>query len=183
MKKYFYWAVLVLTAAVLGGTAVSQAQDQKEEKPRHEGNATARAPQRQGPPSNEVILKKLTKDLDLSAEQQKTIKDILEKNRPEMEKIAADMKALRERMKKEMFRTKESIRQTLSMDQKEKFDELAARMMQAHERMLGQGEMRGPGMERPGMMGKPGEGEEMRPGPRPEESPEMPSPPHEEEGE
>ena len=99
--------------------------------------------------SAEDILKRLTERLQLREDQQKKIKDILEKSQPEMQKLEAEMKALHERMKKAMFSAKENIRETLDIDQKEQFDDISRSFMMRHERMsmpMGRPGMGGPGV-------------------------------------
>ncbi|MBI5630060.1 MAG: hypothetical protein HY921_04160 [Elusimicrobia bacterium] len=76
----------------------------------------------------EEFLKKLTDKLELSEDQQKKIKAVLDKSRPEVEKLHSEMKALGQKMKGMMAETRESIRQSLDPRQKEKFDELMVRM-------------------------------------------------------
>ena len=125
MKK----ALLCLLASGLALSAPVFAQPQPMKgKPRPE-EAQGVKPKRAGPPPSEEFLERLTKDLELSAEQQAKIKVVLERSRPEMEKLAAEMNALHVRMRKAMFRSKEDIRETLNLEQKQKFDEGGPRLM------------------------------------------------------
>lgn len=107
----------------------------------------------------EKFAEKLSERLGLTADQKRKVEAVLEKSRPEMEKLRVEMKALHEKMREAMLKTKEAIREGLTLEQKGKFDEMMARM---------RGRMMGPpkdvdsrrwkrGEGKPGMKGAPRE--------------------------
>ncbi|MBI4679287.1 MAG: hypothetical protein HY748_17060 [Elusimicrobia bacterium] len=92
----------------------------------------------------------LSEELDLSAEQKAKVKTAVEKSKPKLQSMQDELKNVHERMRKEMFAMKEGIRENLSMDQKERFDQIIAKLM-------GRGMMGGGmGQGRMGMGGRPG---------------------------
>ncbi|MFA6004801.1 MAG: periplasmic heavy metal sensor [Elusimicrobiota bacterium] len=121
--------LLALTLGWAGSPASAQGP-----KPDKSGKESAARPKGPGPDqaAPKDILERLTKALELNAAQQAKVKAILDKAKPELDKIEADMKAVHERMRTAMFQNKESIRETLTMEQKEKFDAVAMRMLMRH---------------------------------------------------
>ena len=76
-------------------------------------------------------LNRLSKRLELSDKQKEKISGILDSSRPRIEKSHAKMQAIQKKLKAagkklktEMLETKESVRSTLTLDQKEKFDQM-----------------------------------------------------------
>ncbi|MDD5656718.1 MAG: hypothetical protein PHF00_05630 [Elusimicrobia bacterium] len=139
--------MILMFAAGMAATALP-VRAQAPTPPKGKPAAEEAAPKpRRGPPTTEKILERLTKRLELNSEQQTKVKAILDRSRPEMEKLRTQMQDLRDRMHKEMFRTREDIRETLTLDQKQKFDEEGPRLMMGG-RGMGPGMMRGEG---PGM--------------------------------
>ena len=115
---------------------------------------------------SEKFVDTLKEKLELRDDQVKKVKSIAEKSRAEREKINADLKSLLQKRKAALQRTREDIRTVLDLDQKERFDEMFARMKMRHRgegggaRMRGgrRGERgeRGPGAGGPGGAGAPG---------------------------
>lgn len=147
MIRVVFWSGLLAAALIIRGALVSDAHPERgeaaEEPPRHAF-------------LSEGFLRTLTDHLKLSVEQQKKVKAALDKSRPDMEKVEADMKAAREKMRALAHKTKETIRETLDMAQKDKFDEMLVRMRHrmrhkmhggrhVHEREIEIRERRGPG--------------------------------------
>jgi len=192
MHKGIRIGIWVLAAALaLAGTAAS-AQGPKPDKPKKEaapgpgkGPGPRLEPDRHIP-SSEELLERLSDALKLSEDQQHKIKAVLDESRPEMEKLETEMKSLHERMKKAMFRAKESIREMLDMDQKERFDGIAMQIMMTRRQHMTTGRrgmggpMMGPGMRERGPEGPMLEERERRRELRPEAGPDRPeAPPHE----
>lgn len=157
---------ILFVAAALALPALSAAHEGE----RHDEGAEKEA---KGPPKpailDEKFLDKLTEHVKLTPEQQKKVKDILDKARPDLEKQQAEMKALHEKMaaafkniKGSMMKIKEGIRESLSADQKDDFDEMWARMRQ---RMHGgMGQRPGMGWQKGGRPHGPGPGMDEGPG-------------------
>lgn len=103
------------------------------------------------------LLERLDEKLELTAEQKKTVKAVIDEAQPSLKRHAEELKALREKMKEslkgmkaEMRQAKEKIREILTYEQREEFDEVMARLGSAgRERRPGMkdgmGERRGPG--------------------------------------
>ncbi len=133
MRRLFFWSGLLAAFLILRGAVSSSANP--------EGEEASPEPRRHGFLS-EDFLRKLTDKLKLSADQQKKVKSVLDGSKPDMEKLEAEMKALHGRMKALAHKTKEGIRETLDMAQKDKFDEMLVRMKR---RMGGHGTLKGIG--------------------------------------
>lgn len=138
MNRIAFWMISLVFALSLQGSRTFAASDENSTPAKPGGEASEKAPGKMTL-LPEDFLKKLTEHLKLSGDQQKKIKGIIEKSRPEREKIEAEMKVLHEKIKASLLKTKESIRETLDLDQKDKFDQMMQRLRQG---MHGQ---RGPG--------------------------------------
>lgn len=79
-------------------------------------------------PDGARMLEHMTERLKLSEDQQAKVKTIIEKGKPELEKLQAEMAAMQKKLSEAMSRTREAIRETLTLEQKEKFDEMAVQM-------------------------------------------------------
>lgn len=119
MRRLFFWSGLLAAALIIRGAVTSNANPEREDGPPE--------PRKHGFLS-EDFLRKLTDKLKLSADQQKKVKSVLDSSKPDMEKLEAEMKALHEKMQALAHKTKEGIRETLDMRQKDKFDEMLVRM-------------------------------------------------------
>jgi hypothetical protein len=177
MDKKSRWGIFFVTAALVLTGAAAWAQNPD--------LAPAAAPDKKPTPETEQarrkaedadMVERLASQLDLREDQQKKVKAIVEKARPDMDKLEAEMKALQERIKKTMFGVKESIRETLDMDQKMKFDQVGLRLLP----LSRHGERAGRRPGAPGMRERGPEGFPPRPdlSGRPEAParPEMPGP-------
>lgn len=132
MKRALWMAAILGAALALGPAPSVLARGQEHPMPPQEGEGRKKeAPKH--PMLSEKFIEKLTEHLKLSGEQQAKVKAVLEKSRPEMEKLETEMRALHEKLQSSMRKAKEGIRETLDMDQKDKFDE----MMQFFRRRMG----------------------------------------------
>lgn len=73
----------------------------------------------------EKFLERLDEKLNLSEVQKGKIKAIMEQSKPDMKKLHEEMTALRRK-------THEAIRETLSLEQKERFDMMSMKMRMGH---------------------------------------------------
>ncbi len=133
--------------------------------------AGAQEPQTGGgekhPLLGEEFIERLSKQLELSADQQAKAKALIAKARPDLERRHAEVKALRDKMKaaskemqKGMRQVREDLRQGMTLEQRERFDEMWMSM-----KMRGRGGMRerggmGPGRRRQGGRGEGADGED-----------------------
>jgi hypothetical protein len=70
----------------------------------------------------------LNHELDLTPNQRKAVKDILDKSKPEREAIEKQVRELSEKARKQQRADSEKIRAVLNDDQKERFDEFNSRL-------------------------------------------------------
>jgi hypothetical protein len=121
---FFMTAALALTGAAVwaqGPDRAPQPEPGKKRTPQTEGARRQAA--------DADLAARLTAQLQLREDQQKKVKAAIAKARPELDKLEAEMKALRERMGKAEFSAKESIRDILDLEQKMKFDRLGDRLL------------------------------------------------------
>lgn len=141
-----FWAPAI--QAQEPGDSVSRPQEPDDEE---EGSGKDRA--RLGGPLSEKFLEKLADRLKLSSDQQKNIREIAGKARPEIEKMEAELRELGKKLKKAMRQAQENIREALDLEQREVYDEMVQRFkrrkrMGPHPFPPGEGsrrEMRRPG--------------------------------------
>ncbi|MBI5209030.1 MAG: hypothetical protein HY927_03560 [Elusimicrobia bacterium] len=154
-------AVLAVSAVLLLSAGEAGA-----EKPGKGPGAKARAeggPDRekgQKPGKHEQFIEKLSERLaealELTAEQQDKVKGTVDKSKPRLESLHREMQSIQEKMRKEMFAMKEGIRENLTMDQKERFDEIIMKLMARGMGQGGGGGRMGMRGGRQGMMDGPG---------------------------
>lgn len=161
------------------GESVSHPQepDDEEEGPgREQGKDRAR----EGGPLSGKFLEKLADRLKLSSDQQKKLREIAGKARPEIERMEAELRELGKKLKKAMRQAQENIREALDLEQREVYDEMVQRFKRR--------ERRGPHPFAPGegerrLQWRRGvEGAEGREGRGPRREMRRPGPPQEPEG-
>ena len=146
-RKYFWILALLLGVPFLAtGARAAQPQGGGEGGPRGgEG--------RRGPMSPDDRLKQLTKDFNLTADQQTKIKPILVDSQKKMDDLrndsSGDRQAMRGKMMKIMQDTNTQIRAQLDDKQKAKFDKQEQEREQRMQNRRGGG-MGGPGGDNPG---------------------------------
>ncbi|HEX3376376.1 MAG TPA: hypothetical protein VHS29_05910 [Candidatus Acidoferrales bacterium] len=137
-KHKYLWALAILLAIPML-TSISSAAQYQEGGP---AGGQGRGGQR-GPMSPDDQLKRMTKDFNLTADQQAKIKPILVDEQKKMEDLRNDSSQDRQAMRGKMMQirkdTNEQVRAQLDDKQKEKFDK---QEQQREDRM---GSRRGPG--------------------------------------
>jgi Spy/CpxP family protein refolding chaperone len=124
-KRKYLWILTLFLAAPMLATSATAA--------RYQGGGYGAGPGggqagggRRGPMSPEEQLKRLTSDLNLTADQQTKIKPILADARKKMEVVRSDSNGDRQAMRQKMMQirqdTNDQIRAQLDDKQKEKFD-------------------------------------------------------------
>lgn len=148
-----FWAPAI--QAQEPGESVSRPQESEDEE-EGPGKEQGKDRAREGGPLSEKFLGKLADRLKLSSEQQKKIREIADKARPDIEKMEADLRELGMKLKKAMRQAQENIREALDLDGREVYDEMVQRFkrrkrMGPHPFLPGEGsrrEMRRPGAPR-----------------------------------
>jgi protein CpxP len=148
-KPYCYWILsLVLALPLLAGSAAA-AQNQGGGMRGQMGGGG-----RQGPMSPDERLKAMTKNFNLTADQQAKIKPILEDERKKMMDLrndsSGDRQSMRTKMQQIHQNSSDQIRALLDDKQKDKFNK------QEQERQQRMQNRRGGGMGGPGGMSGPG---------------------------
>jgi Spy/CpxP family protein refolding chaperone len=137
-KHKYLWILAVLLAIPLMTSNSSAAQYQEGGPGGGQGRGGPR-----GPMSPDDQLKRMTKDFNLTADQQSKIKPILVDEQKKMEDLRNDSTLDRQAMRGKMMQirkdTNEQVRAQLDDKQKEKFDK------QEHQREDRMGNRRGPG--------------------------------------
>ena len=121
-KRKFHWCFLVLPAAAMFAAIVPAAARQ--------GGGYGGGGRR-GPMSPDEQLKRMTKDLDLTADEQAKIKPILVDEQKKMEDLRNDSSGDRQAMRQKVMQIRQDgngpVRALLDDKQKEKFDKLEQR--------------------------------------------------------
>lgn len=116
-RKYLWILTLLLAVPMLAAGVPASA---------YQGGGYGGGGGRRGPMSPDDQLKRMTKDFDLTADQQAKIKPILENARKKMEDARNDSNGDRQTMRQKMMQirqdTNDQIRALLDDKQKEKFD-------------------------------------------------------------
>lgn len=116
-RKYLWILTLLLAVPMLAAGVPASA---------YQGGGYGGGGGRRGPMSPDDQLKRMTKDFDLTADQQTKIKPILEDARKKMEDARNDSNGDRQTMRQKMMQirqdTNDQIRALLDDKQKEKFD-------------------------------------------------------------
>jgi protein CpxP len=146
-RRYFRILALLLAVPFLvTGVQAAHPQGGGGGGPRGEGG-------RRGPMSPDDRLKQLTKDFDLTADQQTKIKPILVDSQKKMDDLrndsTGDRQAMRDKMMKIMQDTNTQVRALLDDKQKEQFDKQEQDRMKRMQNRRGGG-MGGPGGYNPG---------------------------------
>ncbi|MGD0905965.1 MAG: hypothetical protein ABSA96_00170 [Candidatus Acidiferrales bacterium] len=120
--KHFQFFALLLTMTLLAiGASAAQNQGGGPGGPRGEGG-------RRGPMSPDDRLKQMTKDFDLTADQQAKIKPVLVDQQKQMEDLrnnsSGDRQSMRGQMMKIQQDANDKIRALLDDKQKDKFDQM-----------------------------------------------------------
>jgi len=138
MSKRFVASMLVFTIVAFGSIAI-YAQYQNAGQGEHRGERMGR-----GPMSPQAELDRLTKELNLTKDQQDKIKPILEDQQKQMQALREDTSTdQQDRMSKMRDIRKshvEQVRGVLTSDQQTKFDEMQKRMMERRGGMGGGGD-------------------------------------------
>src|ERR1017187_816480 len=150
-KRSFYWVLSLLLAMPLLAASAPAAQYQGGggRDPRGEGG-------RRGPMSPDDRLKQMTKDFNLTADQQTKIKPIMVDERKKMEDMRNDSSGDRQSMRPKMMQirkdTNTQIRALLDDKQKDKFDKQEQERQQRMQDMRGRrgGGPGGDGGDNPG---------------------------------
>ena len=120
-KRIYLWILTLLLAVPLVATGAPAAPYQGGGYGGGQGGGG-----RRGPMSPDDQLKRMTKDFDLTADQQAKIKPILVDSRKKMEDVRNDSSGDRQTMRQKMMQirqdTNDQIRALLDDKQKEKFD-------------------------------------------------------------
>ncbi len=125
MKKLIALTALAMALTVVGGSAWAQM-----------GPGPGGGPGGHGPMSPDQRLQMMTKQLDLTADQQQKIKPLLESESQQMQTLHQDTSLSQEdrmsKMKQIRQSTNEQIKSSLNPDQQQKFDEMMSRHGHAH---------------------------------------------------
>ena len=135
MNKIWKAAMALGVGLVMSAGAYAQSGDQQQgPPPQRDGmRGEGRGPGR-GMPSPEERLKRMTEQLNLTADQQAKIKPLMESEKAAMDKLRDDTStapdAKRESAMKIRKETQEAIRATLTTEQQAKFDKQQEEMRQ-----------------------------------------------------
>ena len=127
IPKLGLMAALALGGLVAASISSAQAQDDKGEKkgPGGEGG-------RKGPPSVEMQLERMTKELALTDDQKPKVKEVLEENRKKMQEVFADRSGSREERREKMQKLGDEqdkkLKGILKSDQYEKWEKMRDKM-------------------------------------------------------
>lgn len=147
-KRKHVWVFILLLAAPVLSAGLTAAQYQGGGYGRPQGGGDQR-----GPMSVDERLKRMTKDLNLTTDQQAKIKPILEEEQKKAQALrddsGTDRQAIRQKMMQLWQDTSDQIRALLDDKQKEKFDKMEQQRQDRMRERRGGGPG-GPGGENPG---------------------------------
>ncbi len=141
MSKRFFIAVLVFSLVAMCSVAIyAQQPDQNTGQGEHRGMA-------RGPMNSQAMLDHMTKELNLTSDQQTKIKTILDDQQKQAQTVRDDTSLTQQdrmaKMREIHKTTMEQVRAELNTEQQTKFDEMQKKMMS------GPGGRRGPGGDHP----------------------------------
>lgn len=130
MSKRFHTSLLVLALAAFCSVAMyAQDQNAGTQGGEHRGERMGR-----GPMNSQTMLDHMTKELNLSPDQQTRIKTILDDQQKQVQALrddtSLDQQARRSKMQDIHKSTVEQVKAVLNSDQQTKFDEMQKKMME-----------------------------------------------------
>ena len=143
IPKLGLMAALALGGLMAASIGNAQPPDDKGEKKGGQGG-------RKGPPSVEMQLERMTKELSLTDDQKPKVKEVIEENRKKMQEVFADRSAPREERREKMQKISDEqdkkFKEILKADQYAKWEKMRDKMREEMRNRRGGGPG-GPGTE------------------------------------